>query len=140
MLNVQSDASKSHEIGRIFMDAEETLLFVLLILIISFAGCGVNTPGSGEKIGQIVKVSQEGVFVDTWEAQLIRGGLTGGSGAFGTVPFDFTIEDEALVNKVQMYMQNQQEVIIKYRVEGIYSRFRSGSKWYFLVSIEPANK
>jgi len=123
------------------MDAEVKAFIALLVLAAFFAGCGVNThPGDGEKIGQIVKVSKEGVFVDTWEAQLIRGGLTGGSGAFGTVPFDFTIEDKALVKKVQELMQNQKEVIIKYRVEGIYSRFRSGSSGYFLVSIEPAAK
>jgi len=123
------------------MDGEEIFVIIVLALLVCFAGCGVNTsPGDGEKIGQIVKVSHEGVFANTWEAQLIRGGLTGGTGAFGTVPFDFTIEDEATVKKVQMYMQNQTEVIIKYRIEGIYSRFRSGSSGYFLVSIEPAAK
>jgi hypothetical protein len=123
------------------MDGEGKLLIVLLAILVCFAGCGINfDPGNGEKIGQIVKVSHEGIYTETWEAQLIRGGLTSGSGAFGTVPFNFTIEDEALVKKVQGYMQNQTEVIIKYRIEGIYSRFRSGSQGHFLVSIEPAAK
>jgi|GEM_PF-2749993 len=123
------------------MDFEMKAVVVALVLLVFFAGCGINTdPGSGEKIGQIVKVSKEGMFFDTQEAQLIRGGLTSGSGAFGTVPFNFTIEDEALVKKVQEYMQNQREVIIKYRIEGIYSRSRSGSHGHFLISIEPAVK
>lgn len=115
-------------------------IFVLFLAVV-VSGCMINTsPGTGEKIGQIVKVSKQGMIEKTWEAQLIRGGMTGGSGAFGTVPFDFTIEDEALVKKAEMYMQNQTEVIIKYRMEGIYSLFRTESSGHFLVSIEPAAK
>jgi hypothetical protein len=113
----------------------------VLILALSFVGCGVNTsPGNGEKIGQIVKISKQGMMSHTWEAQLIRGGMNGGSGSFGTVPFDFTIENDADAEKATQFMQNQTEVVIHYRMEGIYSSFRTESDGHFLVSIEPAKK
>ncbi len=59
-------------------------LTVLLVLISlsGLSGCGFSTsPGSGDKIGQIVKISKQGLIVKTWEAQLIRGGMNGGSGS-----------------------------------------------------------
>ena len=116
------------------------MLFVLL-LAVAVSGCGGNTsPGTGEKIGQIVKLSKQGIFCKTYEGQLIRGGLTDGSGAFGVAPFDFTVENEEMARKVEEYMRKQTEVIIKYSMEGIYSACRSESSGHFLLSIEPAKK
>lgn len=114
---------------------------VLLVSAVLLMGCGINgRPGSGEKIGQVVKLSNQGMFCQTWEGQLIRGGMSGGSGSFGVQPFDFTVEDDELAQKVVKYMQDQTEVIIKYRMEGLYSVCRSDSSGRFLVSIEPAKK
>ncbi|MBX4190358.1 hypothetical protein KW791_03645, partial [Candidatus Parcubacteria bacterium] len=75
-----------------------------------------------------------------WEGQLIRGGMSGGSGTIGAQPFDFTIESDAMAEKAQEYMTNQTEVVIKYRMEGLYSVCRSDSSGHFLTSIEPAKK
>lgn len=114
---------------------------VLAVLsIIGLTGCGVNfSHGEGDKIGQIVKFSRQGFVVDTWEGQLIRGGLTNGSGGFGVTPFDFTVEDERLVEAVHKALENQTEVIIHYRVEGVFfSLFRTESWGRFLVSIKPS--
>jgi prepilin-type N-terminal cleavage/methylation domain-containing protein len=119
----------------------ELLIGIAIILIIAalLAPVGCNTsPGSGEKVGQIVKVSKQGMVWKTWEAQLIRGGITDGSGAFGTVPFDFTIEDDATAQRVIKYMQDQTEVVIEYKMEGVYLPVRTESSGHFLVSIRPA--
>lgn len=116
------------------------IIFILSSLIIGTSGCGINRPGNGEKIGQIVKLNKQGIIAETWEAELIRGGMSGGSGSFGMQPFHFTIEDNKTAEKVQEYLQNQTEVIIKYKIEGIYSAFRSDSSGHFLISIEPAKK
>lgn len=115
---------------------------IALVLILSIAGCGLpnTSPGSGEKIGQVVKLSKQGILCKTWEGQLIRGGMVGGSGAFGTIPFDFTVESDELAQKVQKYMQDQTEVIVRYQVEGFYAWCRSDSMGHFLVGIEPAKK
>ena len=67
------------------------------------------------------------------------GGLSGGNGAFGTTPFDFTVESEADVEKIKSLLKNQQEVRITYRMEGIYSLFRSDSQGHFLVTVEAVN-
>ena len=117
----------------------------LAVMLVSanffISGCGINgNPGTGEKIGSVVRVSQQGVIVKTWEGQLIRGGMSGGNGSFGTVPFDFTIENEEMAKKTQEYMENQTEVLIKYRTEFMYSLTRSDSGGDFLTSIEPVKK
>lgn len=110
------------------------------VLFVVF-GCGTNTsPGSGEKIGQIVRLSRVGLSSKTWEAQLIRGGITDGSGAFGTVPFNFTIESDDLAEKARGFMQTNTEVSLRYRTEGIYSACRSESGGDFAVSIDAARK
>lgn len=108
--------------------------FCLLLLVVNFN----VSPGEGEKVGQIVKVSKVGLIRETWEAQLLRGGITGGSGTIGMSPFDFTISNDADAAKAQEYMRNQTEVVLKYRTEAIFSTLRSGSGGHFLVGIEPA--
>lgn len=117
------------------------LLIVLSVGIFLSAGCSINTsPGTGEKIGQVVRLNKQGLLCKTWEGQLIRGGISDGSGAFGTVPFDFTVENDEMAKRTQEFMQNQTEVVIKYRMEGIYAICRSDSSGHFLTSIEPAKK
>ena len=100
-------------------------------------GCGMGDPPDGEKIGQIVKVAQEGILVSTWEAQLIRGGISGGNGSFGVQPFDFTVPQE-LVGDVQRAVESQTEVLIRYHKPFIYSLFATESGGYYLVSIRAA--
>ena len=116
-------------------------LFIGLVIVCVFAFSGFNTsPGTGEKIGQLVKVGQEGMFYDTWEGQLIRGGMVDGSGSIGVKPFNFTIENEELVKLAQQYMKNQTEVVVRYRIEGWYGRSRTESEGVFLTGIEPLKK
>ena len=53
---------------------------------LTLAGCGIATPTQGEKIGVIIKVNKEGLFCTTWEVQMIRGGMSDGSGGVGGAP------------------------------------------------------
>ena len=117
------------------------LIIIIALSIIPFlVGCGINfCPGEGEKIGQIVKLSKQGLISDTWEAELIRGGMNNGSGAFGTTLFHFTIENDLTAKEIEELMRNQTEVIIKYKMEGIWSSFRSDSSGHFLISVKKAN-
>lgn len=111
--------------------------WVLLMMGLMLSGCGFNmSPGSGQKVGQIVKVSQQGMLFDTTEAQLIRGGMTDGSGVVGMVPFDFTVPD-CFKDQVQKAMETQEEVIITYRMKSIWWLVNSDSGGYFLRGIEP---
>jgi hypothetical protein len=116
-------------------------ILVLPLLLVFLAGCGVNgTRGTGEKIGQVVKLSKQGFFVQTWEGQLIRGGMTDGSGTVGMKPFEFTVESDAMAKEVLEAMKNQTEVTITYRIEGLYSVLRTDSSGHFLTGITPVKK
>jgi hypothetical protein len=94
--------------------------------------------GNGEKIGIITKLAKTGAFCKTWEGQIVRGGLSGGSGVMGA-PFDFTVESDELAKKVQDIMDKQQEVKISYHVEGA-TFCRSDSEDHFLTNIEVIGK
>jgi len=86
--------------------------------------CHTSTPSQGKKIGHIVKLAKEGVFFKTWEGELIRGGLTDGSGSFGT-SFHFVIESDSLAESALNAMENNEEVILYYHCEMISSLSRS---------------
>lgn len=99
--------------------------------------CGCTDTGTGEKVGQIIKLNKQGLFCQTWEAELIRGGINNGSGASSTV-FDFTVENESLIPALQDALDKQYEVKIHYRME--FATFcRSDSENHFLTSIERLN-
>lgn len=109
--------------------------------IFGLFGCGVNTsPGTAEKVGVIVRVAKVGLVSQTWEAQIIRGGLTGGTGVTGTAPFDFTIEGANDAELAKEYMKSGTEVLLVYRSEGFFSAFRTESNGQFLVSIAPLKR
>lgn len=115
------------------------LLGCLLAMGLMISGCSCNGhPGQGQKIGQIVKLSKGGVLFKTNEAQLIRGGLNGGAGAFGVRPFDFTIVSDFDAEKVRKFMDEQTEVIITYNTSFFFWLASSDSHGHFLVNIEPA--
>ena len=103
-------------------------------------GCGVNTNnGDGSRTGQFVALHKKGLFVKTWEAELIKGGMSGGSGSFGVAPFWVTVP-ENMAAQVQSNLDNSTEVEIKYHTAGIYSLFSSDSDGDFLLTIEPAKR
>ena len=89
-----------------------------LITIAFLLGCitGCWETSQGQKTGIIVKLAREGAFVKTWEAELVRGGFSSGSGVNGK-SFHFTIENEALIARLTDAFENQKEVIIKYHQE-----------------------
>ena len=107
-----------------------------MFLIAGFAiltACGDY--GNGERIGQVINLTKQGVFCNTWEGEILRGNINGGSGAFGG-DFHFTIEDPALVAKVQDALDKQYEVKIRYHGE-MYTWCRSDSTNVFLTGIQP---
>lgn len=116
----------------------KTMLFLLALA--SLTACGINgSPGNGEKIGQIVKLSKVGLFSKTWEGEIVRGGFQGGGGVNGQA-FYFTVESDSLAKQVTDFMERQTEVRIHYRTEGIYAIARTESGGDFLVSIQPTSR
>jgi hypothetical protein len=104
---------------------------IAALALMASIGC---TTAKGEKIGTITKLAEQGPICPTWEGQIIRGGLSDGSGAFGA-PFDFTIQDTSLLERVRAYMESGQEVKIYY-----YSyepTFCSSDSGHFVTRVEP---
>lgn len=86
------------------------------VLIAGLALVGCKDTGSGEKIGVVTKIAKHGFFCKTWEGEIVRGGMTGGTGVNGQA-FHFTVQDPALVEKVHESMLAQSEVKLTYRTE-----------------------
>lgn len=87
---------------------------LIIALCFSLGGCGYVT-GSGQKVGTVIKLAKEGVIFKTWEAEIVRGGMSNGSGGFSTTPFFFTIDDETMLQKVQAAFDSQKEIKIHYK-------------------------
>lgn len=106
---------------------------ILLTLPLLFSGCWEVS--SGEKIGQITAIAEQGAFVKTWEAQIVRGGMNNGSGVTGQVTH-FTIENNpALVESLTKAMNEGKEVKITFHKEMI-SFLRSESDDIFAETME----
>jgi hypothetical protein len=88
----------------------------------------------GDKVGTVTKLAKQGVIIGTWEGQIIRGGLAGGSGGFGQ-SFEFTVEKPEVLAQLQSAMNAQQEVKIHYHKEAI-TLWRSESGDYFVDSVQ----
>ena len=116
----------------------KALCTTVAIFLVSVLLAGCWETGNGEKIGTITRLNKRGAFCQTWEGEIIRGGLNGGSGVMGAA-FHFTVESDELAKKVEAAMNAQQEVKITFRSEAI-SFCRSDSESYFLKSIEPLNQ
>ena len=113
---------------------------ILFISILSssmlLSGCWETA--KGEKIGVIVKCANEGIFIKTYECELIRGGMNNGSGSFGK-SFHFTSENKNDISILEQALNSQKEVKITYHSELI-TLFRTETKNNkFLDSIKILN-
>jgi len=90
----------------------KNILIVLSIIGLSACGGGISS-GSGKKIGQVVKMGQYGMICDTYEGELMRGGLTGGTGVNGN-SFHFSVKRKKLFDKLSAAMEAQQEIEVSY--------------------------
>lgn len=106
----------------------------LLLAVIPFLLAGCLTTKTGDKVGVVVKVSREGMFCPTYEAEIVRGGLNAGTGVNGQA-FYVTVPDKQMADKLEAAMNDGKEVHITYHQE--WATFcRSDSDNYFLDSFE----
>lgn len=111
---------------------------IIVALLMFFHGVNINN-GAGERTGQFVAIQRKGFFCKTWEAELIKGGMSGGSGSFGVAPFWVTVPD-IMVEQVEGCLDNQTEVKISYYSARIFSPFSSDSGGDFLIGLTPSHK
>ncbi len=110
---------------------------MISMFFVGACGSGIDT-GEGKKIGQIVKIGQHGMFCSTYEAEIIRGGLNGGSGVNGS-SLHFTIKDKKLANQLEKAMEEQQEIELSYK-QGKFTGFCYGETNIFATGFKILNK
>jgi len=105
------------------------LLVVGAAVFIPAAGWGINWfPGEEHKTGcYVLKIQEEGVWVQTREAHLLCDGTR----------LEFTVETDEMASMVKRYKDAKVRVLVWYRAERFYSPTRSSSQGNFLDSIEP---
>lgn len=117
------------------MKINKLKLLISTVIVATLAGCGFNKqPGDGTRTGQVVMLKKEGIISETWEAEIIKGGMNGGTGSFGGQPFYFTVVSEEDAKALQSAMDSQREIEIKYHSKMFYSLFNSNSGGDFLTS------
>lgn len=116
----------------------------ILGLFVSLAFCAAvltgctHVTGGGVHVGNIIQLSDDGLFVKTHEIEVVRGGMNGGSGSFSTKPFYGTINDPGLLAKAQDAFDKQYEVKVTYTTY-FFTPLASDNGDTFVTDIEPAN-
>lgn len=88
---------------------------ILILGLLCLCACTLQRPKTGQKIGHIVKMGNEGWINQTYEGELIRGSMQDGSGSFGK-SFQFTIPSQKYYWVALDALENNKEVVIYYRV------------------------
>lgn len=85
------------------------MIVAILLSVVGglLGGCSNST---GSRVGQVVKLSNKGLVVKTWEGDL----TTGGMNANGVNVWHFTVTDEKLVPTLQDAMDRNQTVKLSY--------------------------
>jgi hypothetical protein len=105
----------------------------LLAITCTLGGCIQSA--TGERVGTVTKLSKQGIFCPTYEAEIIKGGMAGGSGAFGH-PFDFTVEDKTLLDTINTAMAGGKEIKITFHTEEFtFCRSESGGDFVDKVDV-----
>ena len=115
-----------------------TSILLLILAILPLSGCTKLT-GSGEKVGSVIKVAHEGLFFKTDEVEIVRGGMSNGSGGFSTTPLKGTVNDDALLAQLKDALNNQYEVKVQYR-DYFYTPLSSDSDSRYIVAVQKLDK
>lgn len=91
---------------------QKIIILISLLFLSTGCGSGINA-GEGKKIGRIVKIGEHGMICPTYEAEIIRGGFSDGSGVNG-ISLDFSIKDIKLYDELVVAMENQEEIELSY--------------------------
>lgn len=101
-----------------FYYLEVLIVKYICLLSVLFILCGCSQTGTGERVGQVVKISSKGFIHNTTEVEIIKGSLNSGSGSFGS-KFDFTISNPELIPVAHQAFDNGKEIIVRYHSTSI---------------------
>lgn len=99
----------------------KTIIVVVAIVVLAaltrgcVGGC-VSDYSDGSRTGVVTKFSRKGVFIKSWEGELVMGGAVAGTdGSVVANVFPFTVTDPAVVTAVQSAQEGARHVTLRYR-------------------------
>lgn len=119
-----------------------TILIFLFILFVLF-GKFVGIPfvfSEGERTGLVTKISKKGFIFKTWEGSMNLGGMITNSDG-NTVPniWQFSVKDEAILEKIQQSNRNQTRITIVYD-QYLLLPYADGSTNYLVKDVYTENQ
>ncbi len=116
------------------------ILFILaLILITILALIAFSNYSTGYRAGLIMKMSERGIIMKTYEGQLNTGGFggDGGSGDITSMIWDFSVHktDKEVIAAIEQAVNHGRRVKLYYREKFIQIPFLGDTK-YFVYKVE----
>lgn len=109
---------------------------LMLTVALALSGCVYS---HGERVGIVTKLSNKGFICKTWEGEMTLGGFKnqtkGDNTSVVANVFEFTVSDQAVVDKIQKAMQNGDRVSLVYD-EYLMHNPCNGSTDYFIVDVK----
>lgn len=102
------------------------LLVLLVLCVLCLTGCW--TVSEGDRVGTLTKLSKKGLFIKTWEGEMILGG-TGASGNDSNV-FVFSVDNEALIPALQDAQKSAGVITLQYHEEFTSAFWRGDTNYY----------
>ena len=109
-------------------------LMCIMVILAMAAGC--ITRSEGDRVGTISKFAKKGVFISTWEGEAILGGQ-GASGNQDNTWY-FSVEDEAVVEKIKKFKDTGRLVVLQYKQEMFVAGWRADTN-YFIQDVKFAD-
>ena len=110
-------------------------LMCVLVVLATTMGC-IQT-SEGERVGTVSKFSKKGVLISTWEGEAILGGQ-GASGNQDNI-WRFSVEDEAVAEKVKEFSASGKLVVLQYKQEMFVAGWRADTN-YFVQDVRYAEE
>lgn len=111
-----------------------TLLALLLAVFIYISF--FDSYSRGTRVGHVVKLSEKGFVMKTWEGSLDLAGSA--TDVQGRVLWDFSIDDDALVTQIDTAQTSGKRAKIQYREELYVAPWR-GATNYIVEKVEIVN-
>ena len=99
--------------------------FIVSMMIIGFGIFGITNCANngflpnysiGQRTGTVSKFSQKGIFIKTWEGEMILGGLRNNpNGGVEANIWEFTCQNDDLIPIIEEAQQSGQRVTISYK-------------------------
>jgi hypothetical protein len=116
--DLKKAGKKAGSLAATFAVAAACIVGVAGILVGGYAG--IKSAGNhigyseGARTGQVVKIAYQGVLCKSWEGSLAMGSFRGNTGKGTSNTFDFSINDPAVLKKLQKAQDSGKFIKVKY--------------------------